>query len=370
MKCPQCGQHIFNNPEFCINCGYVFKPKSEFIVSSKLLAIIIVSFLIIGGGLVLGIMYLGTEQELKPFLNNQKEQESKNNQEEIIQDNKDPNFTIINDYCGNYIISNLITSSTTPAEIKEKETAFLGWPLTLKQNLLKVSLYTKDWVLSNEFKVYFSSDLTTYQNLFPFLSDEALIFQIEGFNHITNNNIKHNFIINNNILYLYYADTLFQLEKSKEDYQSNHNFYKLDVPNTFYLNETINNKINNYKKEFKSLVEAPTNYVISFNFKEYQINDIKFLVFIKMIGEPFGHTDQAYDAIAYQENTEKICGLLDYLETQAIDFTLINNNYKEAVKLLNFTADEFPLTNETPFYIVDNLLYLIIENEQVIINLD
>ncbi len=68
MKCPKCGQEFIDCKDYCPGCGYHIKEEKP--AMSKKTAFFVIFLLLVFGAIVcLSIIYLGTGQELEPFLN-------------------------------------------------------------------------------------------------------------------------------------------------------------------------------------------------------------------------------------------------------------------------------------------------------------
>ncbi|MDD2489775.1 MAG: zinc ribbon domain-containing protein, partial [Bacilli bacterium] len=216
MKCPKCGQNIFNNPDYCINCGHILKEKNHFTISIKTLALIIIIFIAVGSSVVIGIMYGGTEKELNNFLK-EEEQLGGNQEEESLkvineEEYEESNFNTIKNYFGHYVIAKIIPTNKTPNEISNDENNFLNWPIDFMEHQLKISLNKMEWEIVNNLKLYINNDTNSFKELFPSLDKITLAMIIEGTSNATAKPIKYNFIINNNTLYLYTYNTLFELK--------------------------------------------------------------------------------------------------------------------------------------------------------------
>jgi uncharacterized protein (DUF983 family) len=68
MKCPNCSQELIDNKEYCPNCGKKLR-ESQSGTSLRTLLIIIGILIVVGVGIVLSIMFLGTDEELEKYTN-------------------------------------------------------------------------------------------------------------------------------------------------------------------------------------------------------------------------------------------------------------------------------------------------------------
>lgn len=71
MKCPNCNQQLISSKDFCINCGSELKQKTPKGVSLKWVIGAMVILVLIGVGVILMIMYYGTDKELDHYLNDE-----------------------------------------------------------------------------------------------------------------------------------------------------------------------------------------------------------------------------------------------------------------------------------------------------------
>jgi hypothetical protein len=58
MECPNCGQNINSNKDYCVNCGTRLKKKDTFSISISGLIIIMTILIAIGAVILFLLMYL------------------------------------------------------------------------------------------------------------------------------------------------------------------------------------------------------------------------------------------------------------------------------------------------------------------------
>ena len=209
-KCPKCGQHIFNNYDYCINCGAELNENIKEGISLKTFIIVVSIFLVVGISLILGIMYWGTDKELQKFIEEENNQQKENDKK----DYKESNIDKIKKYYGNYIIFDIFTTNKSPSQIIENKEEYIGWPVDFFEDSIKLSIYQIDWLILKDLKVFiYTKDDKQYEQ-FEELKKVDLDFIIEGTAPAFNNKkYQFNYLISNNNIYIYAYDTLFKLKK-------------------------------------------------------------------------------------------------------------------------------------------------------------
>ncbi|MGI6330162.1 MAG: zinc ribbon domain-containing protein [Bacilli bacterium] len=365
MKCPKCGQNIVSNTDFCINCGTDIK-KTNYGggFNLKVIIIIMIIFIIAGTGIVLGIMFLGTDKELEQFLKNNEETKEPN-PNKILEEEPTSSFSI-NKYYGNYLIKDIIPTNKTPHKIKEETKEFLNWSISLLENQVKIAIYQTDWIILKNTNFYLEEIIP--EELKNNINNIETVFFIKGDSSTPSIINEVCFVISNNSLFLYLHDTFFKLEKEEITYKTNNNFYKIITPPKTFENSEINSFILELENEFKRKVESNTSYIINYYYKEITDNEFSFLIFTKLIGYPYGHTYLYYKTICYDLNKKNIYTLFDYLKFKNLNINFIKEEYEKGLSNLSLDLENYPFNDSLPYYVINNNLHILLEEDTIIIN--
>ncbi len=364
LKCPKCGQNIISNNDYCVNCGNELRVQIKEGISFKTLIIIMSVFLVVGISIILVIMFWGTEKELDTILNNQ-EKEQLDDTNEIKDD-----FEVIKGYFGNYIIDDIYITASSPIEIINNKDELIGWPVTIQEEFLKVSIYKKDYIALNNLKIFINIENNKKYQQFKEIEKVDIDFTIKGqAPNLNNEDYQYNFLISGNNIYIYAYDTLLKLKRVESSFKDNNNFHKLSLPTKYINNNIVDQQLMAFKNEYIDMVEGDTNYVIHYHYNQIIDNEMVYIILIKGISEPFGHTYITYQTIAYNTDINEVLDLFSYLDNNDLDITAISTVYQQKWAQTNSFVQFEPLSLDTPYYTVNGVLYIITEGEEIKIEL-
>jgi ribosomal protein S8 len=302
-------------------------------------------------------MYLGTGKELKPFLN---DKDKINNENKDTTDLEKENISDINKYFGNYTITKVTTTKNTSEDVIEAKEHFPGWIVEFSDKKIKVSISGIEWIIMNEPNFYVDNK----DNVKSFFSNNTntLNILVSGKDTFFNKTENFNFIINNNKLYLYRYNALFELKRLTENYKENDNFYNVALLDNNYTG-VISNKINEINLKIKNSIEALNKTVIYVNSKIQEDVDLVHIYVRKEGGYLYSSSTTEIEAFTYNKVTSKLLNLEDYLKYKNKTLNDIKEQYDtKGEELLNEYSDgEFTplsLTKDSIYYVYDGNLYI------------
>lgn len=350
MKCPKCGQEIIDNKEYCPNCGIKLR-ESSVGISMKTLLIIGAFLILLGTGITLSIMFLGTDKELEKYIDKDKPKEEEENK--IIESE-----VKIDSYYGNYVISDVITNKNTPLEITDYKGNLLGWTVELNDKILKFGLYGIEWIIIDNPSVYTVKETNSYKTLLDTTSNIDVI-SVEGTNSIipdSKEKVSVVFIKTSNRLYAYYKNTLFELKKPSYSYKENRNFYNLNLLEEDYTEE-INNKIKSINNNIKNIIETNENTIIYTDYQIIEDNNIKHILVTISGGYPYSSMSTTLNTISYNKSTLKMYNLKDYLNYIGKSYEDIVTEYNNKLNLKEVDK-RIDISENSMYYTKDGALYI------------
>lgn len=347
MKCPNCGQEMIEDKEFCPNCGKQLKEEKG--MSKKSILLIFVALFLLGIGICVGIMFVGTDKELDPYLNNNTE---------IVMDN----------YYGNYYIKDVIVNTNTPESIVENKDNLLNWNVEVNSLIIKFPLAGMNWTVIDN-PVYVEENSDDFIGLFDDDTLDILVNSASTSNPLDIDEKIYVIVYDSNF-YLYYDNALFELESETENYKDNINFYNLSFPDLVYSTE-INDEISSFKNWMIERIETNETYSYIYeveheNFVEEDFNSIIITYNIGLIEASY---QTFYETIVYDDDYN-IYNLGEYLGTISKTISDIDTAYKAAADLY-FIEEGVPfgeyveLTEDTNYYINNEKLFLPVSLEEM-----
>ena len=336
MKCKKCNQENLEGTKYCVNCGSELQKIKK--INNTKLFIIIASFLVVGTVLVsLFIMFYNTDKEIEKYIEKEEEEEI------IEEENKD----FLTNYYSSY-------------KIKDDNKILNNYVLDFFSDYVKTKTYDTFIILKNP-KIYIK-DNKEILNKFEFLNENCIYLLVEDKNSKIYFQDYVEFVINDNVIYLYDNNELFELEKTDDIYERNESFYSLNLIEKKYSKQ-INDKIKEIEEYFSTTINSDERVIIEFNHEIIKDDNITHISYETFMGFPHSGASIGKNTISFITNTLRILNLKEFLEIRNIDFDDFKEYAENEWQKVEDRAYPLTLEETSEYYYKENKIYFSSQNE-------
>ncbi len=347
-KCSNCNQEIVDNKTFCPNCGKKLKDdKYSNINPGKTFAIVIIVMLLLGVGTMYLIANVGLDSQLKKII--------------------DDDTSINSEFNGSYLIKDVITSDQSIEEIKED---IIGFEIELNDSKFKVGLFQILWATIENPTITDIDDMETHKEKLNITTDDYKGIRIEGINSEKEGTLKDIFelIKIDDVVFLHYNNSYFQLELSDYGFDSTDTFYKIQLVDKKY-NKAINNEIDKLNKHIKDNVEKQTNEIYIESYEEYKDGDVTHLVVKESDAYINSGIYTNIISLSFNDETGIKYDLNSYLEHKGLSFEEITSKYDQLKEIkyqssVDEVIEKYSIKPTSTFYVIDNKIYILCGTNQ------